>query len=348
MAFWIKAFTIVMVRLLWWLCWCGCSRMPYPLHRLRRFRRTASIRKLFAESALMPRHLVQPLLIGDHAHGREWVMGSTLIEKLSLDLVLKEIEALLGLGMSTVFLQAFSDEKDIEATAAWTPEGLMQRTIVAIKKEFEDDCTVISETSLRTASLYNLEGVVLGGELINDPTAELIAKTALAQADAGADFVCPTEMTDGRVLFTRDTLDDAGHEEVGILAASAKYASALHRGLEPLPDGYGVDPASYQIGVGNQSQALLKIQQDLEEGADAVLFSPMGLTMDLLIEAQNHFEQPMAVYQTASEAAMIELAANEGWFDAETIALEQLTTAHRAGADFMVSFYAKTVAEIIR
>lgn len=319
--------------------------MPYPVHRLRRLKRTPAIRRLLAESVLSPQHLVQPIIIGDMPHGEESLNGSSLITVKSISTALKQVEALLPFGISTVFLQAFPDEKDSEATAAWAEHGLMQQAIQAIKEEFGDDCTVISEVTLRHASRFGEEGVVIDKKVINDPTAERLVKVALAQAEAGADFVCPTDMMDGRTLFIRDHLDDEGFDDTGIITNSVKFCSGLHDSTEaPLSSG-SVDVATYQSGISDKKQALQEVIQDSEEGSDALMLSPASLSTDLLASIKSVMSAPVCVYQTASEAAMIECAATRDWFDDVTIATEQLIAYKRAGADFIVSFYSQHVVK---
>jgi porphobilinogen synthase len=268
--------------------------------------------------------------------------------RYSLDLLLKEIAEVsqLGIGAIALFPVIPEDKKDDTGTESYNPEGLVQTTVKAIKKAVPD-IIVITDVALDPFTTHGHDGLVdENGVILNDPTVEVLAKMALSQAQAGADFVAPSDMMDGRVGAIRQVLDAEGYINVGILAYSAKYASAYYGPFRDALDSapkFG-DKKTYQMDAGNSKEALKEVELDIAEGADIVMVKPALAYLDIIHQVKINTNLPVAAYNVSGEYAMIKAAAANGWIDEKKVILETLTSMKRAGADLILTYFAKEVA----
>ena len=319
--------------------------MAFPIHRPRRLRRTAPIRELVKENRLSPRSLVYPLFACPGSNVREEIQSMPGNYRWSVDLLVEECKSVFDLGISAVILFGIPETKDDAGSGAWDADGIVQRAAGAIKKSLPD-LLVICDTCLDEYTSHGHCGLVKDGEVDNDSTLELLAKTALTQAQAGADMVAPSDMMDGRVGRIRDELDSQGFSAIPIMAYSAKYASALYGPFREAADSspkFG-DRRSYQMDPANQREAMREIALDIEEGADIIMVKPALAYLDILTLARQAFDVPLAAYQVSGEFSMIEAAARAGWIDRKRTVLETLLSIHRAGADMILTYFAKDVA----
>lgn len=319
--------------------------MAFPIHRPRRLRRTAPIRELVKENRLSPRSLVYPLFACPGSNVREEIQSMPGNYRWSVDLLVEECKSVFDLGISAVILFGIPETKDDAGSGAWDADGIVQRAAGAIKKSLPD-LLVICDTCLDEYTSHGHCGLVKNGEVDNDSTLELLAKTALTQAQAGADMVAPSDMMDGRVGRIRDELDSQGFSAIPIMAYSAKYASALYGPFREAADSspkFG-DRRSYQMDPANQREAMREIALDIEEGADIIMVKPALAYLDILTLARQAFDVPFAAYQVSGEFSMIEAAARAGWIDRKRTVLETLLSIHRAGADMILTYFAKDVA----
>ena len=260
---------------------------------------------------------------------------------LSVDEAAEESQKVADAGIPAVILFGIPETKDEKGSSAYDSSGIIQRASTAIKKT-TPDLLVIADTCLCEYTDHGHCGIVEEGEILNDPTLDLIAKTAVSQADTGADWVAPSSMMDGIVSATRSALDRAGHTNVAILSYSAKYASAYYapfREAAQSTPAFG-DRHSHQMDPANRREAMREIATDIEEGADAVMIKPALPCLDVIAEARNRFDAPLAAYQVSGEYSMLKAAAANGWLDERQAALEALTAIKRAGADFILTYYA--------
>ena len=312
---------------------------------MRRLRRTRALRDLVRETELSPRQLVQPLFVVAGEGVREDVPAMPGIERFSISELVGEASELRAAGLGAVILFGVPAEKDEAGSGAYDAEGVVQMAVRALK-EAHPDLTVITDVCLCEYTSHGHCGVVRDGEVDNDLTLELLAKTAISHADAGADVVAPSDMMDGRVGAIRSQLDDEGHSNVAIIAYSAKYASALYGpfrdAAESTPE-FG-DRRGYQMDPANALEGVREAKLDLEEGADVVMVKPATLYLDVVRRVKDETGAPVAAYHVSGEYSMLKAAAQNGWIDEETAVLEALTAIRRAGADLIVSYYAKEAA----
>jgi len=319
--------------------------MAFPIHRPRRLRRTAPIRELVKEHRLSPRSLVYPLFACPGSNVREEIQSMPGNYRWSVDLLVEECKSVFDLGISAVILFGIPETKDDAGSGAYDPDGIVQQAAGAIKKSLPD-LLVICDTCLDEYTSHGHCGLVKDEEVDNDSTLELLAKTALTQAQAGADMVAPSDMMDGRVGRIRDELDSQGFSAIPIMAYSAKYASALYGPFREAADSspkFG-DRRSYQMDPANQREAMREIALDIEEGADIIMVKPALAYLDILALARQAFDVPLAAYQVSGEFSMIEAAARAGWIDRKRAVLETLLSIHRAGAEIILTYFAKDVA----
>jgi porphobilinogen synthase len=312
---------------------------------MRRLRRTRALRDLVRETELSPRQLVQPLFVVAGEGVREDVPSMPGIERFSISELVGEASELQAAGLGAVILFGVPNEKDEAGSGAYDPEGVVQMAVRALK-EAHPDLTVITDVCLCQYTSHGHCGVVRDGEVDNDLTIELLAKTAISHADAGADVVAPSDMMDGRVGAIRSQLDDEGHSNVAIIAYSAKYASALYgpfRDAAESTPGFG-DRRGYQMDPANALEGVREAKLDLEEGADVVMVKPATLYLDVVRRVKDETGAPVAAYHVSGEYSMLKAAAQSGWIDQETAVLETLTAIRRAGADLIVTYYAKEAA----
>ncbi len=322
----------------------------YPLRRNRRLRASASIRALVRETTLSPNDFLVPLFVVEGKQIKQEIPSMPGYYRMSLDLLAQEARELKAMGLLAVLLFVKVDDslKDNAGKEALNPEGLMQRAIRTIK-EAAPELIVMTDVALDPYSEYGHDGIVQEGEIVNDPTNEILAKMALSHAQAGADFAAPSDMMDGRVLHIRQALDQAGFEKTGIMSYSAKYASAFYGPFRDALDsapGFG-DKKTYQMDPANREEAIRETEMDIDEGADIVMVKPGLCYLDIVREIKNAVEVPVAVYQVSGEYAMLKAAAEKGWLDHDAVMLEQLTAIKRAGADIIASYFAKDVVKLL-
>lgn len=321
----------------------------YPLIRNRRLRASESIRRLVRETTLIPDDFLVPLFITEGKGIKEEIPSMPNYFRLSLDNLEKEVKELWKMGLCSVLLFVKVDDKlkDNKGTEALNPDGLMQRAIKTVKNACPQ-MLVMTDVALDPFSSYGHDGIVAEGQILNDETAELLAEMSVSHANAGADFVAPSDMMDGRILTIREALEDEGFLNTGIMAYSAKYASAFYGPFRDALDSAPVDIANvpkdkktYQMDYANRYEAIKETQMDIDEGADIVMVKPGLCYLDIVREIKNEVEVPVAVYQVSGEYAMLKAAAEKGWLDHDAVMLEQLTAIKRAGADIIASYFAK-------
>jgi porphobilinogen synthase len=312
---------------------------------MRRLRRTRALRDLVRETELTPAHLVQPLFVVAGEGVREEVASMPGIQRFSISELVAEAGEVQAAGIKAVLLFGIPAGKDETATGAYDDEGIVQMAVRALK-EAHPDLLVATDVCLCEYTSHGHCGFVRDGEVDNDITVELLAKTAISHAEAGADAVAPSDMMDGRVAAIRHQLDEEGHPDVPIIAYSAKYASALYgpfrEAAESTPD-FG-DRRGYQMDPANAEEAVREAKLDLDEGADMLMVKPATPYLDVIRRVKEATGAPLAAYQVSGEYSMLKAAAGNGWIDERAAALEALTSIRRAGADVVISYYAKEAA----
>jgi porphobilinogen synthase len=321
--------------------------MPFPIQMLRRTRRTGALRSLVRETHLSPSDLVYPIFVTVGEDVKNPVSSMPGIFQLSINHAVAEGQRAHGLGVPAVLLFGIPDEKDEVASGAYDPEGVVQLATRAIK-EATPELIVITDVCLCEYTSHGHCGVVEKGtgEILNDVSLELLARTAASHAEAGADIVAPSDMMDGRVAAVRSELDNEGYQNTPIMAYSAKYASAFYgpfREAADSPPKFG-DRRSYQMDPANAREALLEVELDVEEGADIVMVKPALPYLDVVRQVKETTNLPVAAYSVSGEYAMIKTASHNGWLDERSAVLEALTGVKRAGADIIVTYHAPDVA----
>jgi porphobilinogen synthase len=317
--------------------------------RFRRLRQTEGLRRLVRETRLNVEDFIYPLFVV-HGRGVRREVGSMPgVYQLSVDQLGAEVEELLELGIGAVLVFGIPAQKDELASEAYDPDGIVQRAVRELKKR-APDLVVITDVCNCEYTSHGHCGIVRDGRIVNDPTLELLARTAVSHAEAGADMVAPSDMMDGRVLAIREALDRAGFIEVPILSYAAKYASAFYgpfREAAQSAPAFG-DRRSHQMDPGNRREALREIETDIEEGADAIIVKQALAYLDVIAAARDRFEVPIAAYNVSGEYAMVKAAARNGWIDEQRVVLELLTGIRRAGAQMIITYHAKDVARWLR
>lgn len=321
----------------------------YPLIRNRRLRASESIRRLVRETTLTPDDFLVPLFVTEGKGIKEEIPSMPNYFRLSLDNLEKEVKELWKMGLCSVllFVKVEDKLKDNKGTEALNPNGLMQRAIKTVKNACPQ-MLVMTDVALDPFSSYGHDGIVAEGMILNDESAEVLAEMSISHAKAGADFVAPSDMMDGRILTIREALEDEGFTNTGIMAYSAKYASAFYGPFRDALDSAPVDIANvpkdkktYQMDYSNRYEAIRETQMDIDEGADIVMVKPGLCYLDIVREIRNDVDVPVAVYQVSGEYAMVKAAAEKGWLDHDAVMLEQLTAIKRAGANIIASYFAK-------
>ena len=314
----------------------------FPATRLRRLRRSGALRSLVRETRLDRADLVYPLFVGPESLANEELPA---LGRFSVDDLSSEVEELLGLGLSSVILFGIPEEKDEEGSGASAPDGIVQRALRSLRERYPD-LVLVTDVCLCEYTSHGHCGVIENGEVANDATLELLARTAVSHVEAGADVVAPSDMMDGRVAALRSALDDAGFGETAIVSYAAKYASAFYgpfrEAAESAPS-FG-DRRGYQMDPANVREALRECELDVAEGADALIVKPALPNLDVIRAARERFDLPVAAYNVSGEYAMVKAAAARGWLDERQAAMESLTAISRAGADFIVTYWAKELA----
>ncbi len=323
--------------------------MSFPIHRPRRLRRTETLRSLVRENHLGVRSLVYPLFVCPGSKVQDEIKSMPGNYRWSVELLVEECKSAHDLGIPAVILFGIPESKDEVGSGAYDPNGIVQRAVRAIKRELPD-LLVICDVCLDEYTSHGHCGLIHNGEVDNDSTLPLLAKTAVTQVEAGADIVAPSDMMDGRVGRIRQELDTRGFTQTPILAYSAKYASAFYGPFREAADSapkFG-DRKAYQMDPANQREALREIALDVEEGADIIMVKPALPYLDIIALARREFDVPIAAYQVSGEFSLIEAAARMGWIDRERMMIETLTSIRRAGADIILTYYAKTIARLWR
>jgi porphobilinogen synthase len=322
--------------------------MSYPLYRPRRLRETETIRRMVRETRLSVDCLAMPFFVV-HGRGVRREIGSMPGNfQLSVDELVKEVKETAALGIPAVLLFGLPTSKDAVGSEAYARDGIVQQAVRGIK-DAVSDLVVITDVCLCEYTSHGHCGIVERGRVKNDPTLELLARTAVSHAEAGADMVAPSDMMDGRVGVIREALDDRGHEETPILAYAAKYASAFYGPFREAADSapqFG-DRRSYQMDPANSDEAMREVALDLDEGADMVMVKPALAYLDVLARVKAEFGVPVAAYNVSGEFAMLKAAARLGWLDEERAMLEMLTSIRRAGADVIFTYYAREAARLL-
>ncbi len=319
--------------------------MSFPATRLRRLRRTRALRELVRETDLSPRHLVQPLFVVAGEGVREEVPSMPGIERLSISELVAEGTELQAAGIGAVILFGIPSSKDEAGSGAYDPEGVVQMAVRALK-EAHPELVVITDVCLCEYTSHGHCGIVRDGEVDNDITIELLARTAISHADAGADVVAPSDMMDGRIGAIRSQLDEEGHPNVAIIAYSAKYASAFYgpfRDAASSTPQFG-DRRGYQMDPANALEAVREAELDLEEGADVVMVKPALPYLDVIRRVKEETGAPVGAYQVSGEYSMLKAAASRGWIEERSAVIEALTAIRRAGADLVLTYHAKEAA----
>lgn len=322
----------------------------YPLRRNRRLRQNPAIRNLVRETTVSANDFLVPLFVVEGMGVKEEIPSMPGYYRYSLDLLAREAKELWNMGLQAVllFVKVPDNLKDNAGTEALNPNGLMQRAIKTIK-DVCPDMLVMTDVALDPYSSYGHDGIVEDGQIVNDPTVEVLAEMSVSHAQAGADFVAPSDMMDGRILSIREALEDEGFENTGIMSYSAKYASAYYGPFRDALDsapGFG-DKKTYQMDPGNRDEALRETEMDIDEGADIVMVKPGLCYLDIVRELRNQVDVPIAVYQVSGEYAMVKAAAEKGWLDHDAVMMEQITAIKRAGAQLIASYFAKDVVRLI-
>jgi len=318
--------------------------------RPRILRQSPAIRSLVAETILTPNDFIVPLFIDEGENVATEIASMPNYFRRSIDLTIKEVKEVWSLGIKSIllFVKCKDELKDNTGKESWNPDGLMQRSIKAIK-EAVPEMYIMTDVALDPYSSYGHDGIVENGEIVNDPTVEALVKLSISHAAAGADMVAPSDMMDGRIGAIRQGLEQNGFTKVGIMAYSAKYASCFYGPFRDALDsapGFG-DKKTYQMDYANRIEAIKEAQMDVEEGADIVMVKPGLPYLDIVREVKNAVDVPVSVYNISGEYAMIKAAAKMGWIDENKAILETLTAIKRAGADLMATYFAKDAVKLI-
>ncbi|MNK53193.1 Delta-aminolevulinic acid dehydratase [compost metagenome] len=329
----------------------------FPLQRGRRLRVNESIRSLVRETSLSPSDFMFPMFIAEGENVKVEIPSMPGIFRRSIDLTVEEVKELFDLGIRAVniYVKVSENLKDNTGKEAWNANGLMQQAIRAIKAACPE-MIVMPDVALDPYSIYGHDGIIKNGDVENDSTVDALVKMAISHAEAGADFVAPSDMMDGRVLRLREGLDAAGFQNVGIMSYSAKYASAFYGpfrdALDSAPREADVvvpkDKKTYQMDYANRIEAIKEALSDVEEGADMVMVKPGIAYLDIVREIKNTVHVPVTVYQVSGEYAMIKAASERGWLDHDKIMMEQLMCIKRSGANLISTYFAKEAAILLK
>ena len=318
------------------------------IHRPRRLRRSDAIRALVRETRLAPENFVLPLFVCPGTGVRREISSMPGVYNLSIDETTKEVSAAYDLGVRSIILFGLPESKDTTASGAYAEDGIVQRAIRAVRQS-TPEMIVMADTCLCEYTSHGHCGVVRGNEVINDESLELLARTALSQAAAGADVVAPSAMMDGQVGAIRELLDNQGFSNTAIMAYAVKYASGFYgpfrEAAQSAPE-FG-DRRAYQMDPPNAREAMREAELDYSEGADILMVKPATVYLDVLKMVRDRFDVPLAAYHVSGEYALIKAAAQKGWIDEERVMLETLTSIKRAGADIILTYYAREAIRAI-
>ena len=327
----------------------------FPLRRNRRLRTNEAIRSMVRETIISPNDFIVPLFIVEGKNVKEEIGSMPGYYRYSLDNIEKEVKELWKLGLKSVllFVKVPENLKDNAGKEAINPEGLMQRAVKTVKNAVPE-MIVMTDVALDPYSAYGHDGIIDDGKILNDDTTAVLAEMSLSHAKAGADFVAPSDMMDGRIFEIRSLLEDEGFHDTGIMSYSAKYASAFYGPFRDALDSAPVDAQdipkdkkTYQMDPSNRDEAIRETMMDIDEGADIVMVKPGLCYLDIVRDIKNVVNVPVSVYQVSGEYAMIKAASEKGWLDHDAVVLEQLTAIKRAGADMIASYFAKEAVKLI-
>ncbi|MEO9893662.1 porphobilinogen synthase [Aurantibacter sp.] len=327
----------------------------YPLRRNRRLRSNEAIRNLVRETVITPNDFLVPLFVVEGKGVREEIASMPDYYRLSLDNLEKEVKELWNMGLCAVllFVKVPDNLKDNFGKEALNANGLMQLAIKTVKNACPD-MLVMTDVALDPYSIYGHDGIIENGKILNDESAEFLAKMSVSHALAGADVVAPSDMMDGRIQIIRESLENEGLVDTGIMSYSAKYASAFYGPFRDALDSAPVDlvdipkdKKTYQMDFANREEAIRETRMDVEEGADIVMVKPGLCYLDIVRDIKNTFDVPVAVYQVSGEYAMLKAAAEKGWLDHDAVMMEQVLAIKRAGASIIASYFAKDVVRLI-
>ncbi|PYP88253.1 MAG: porphobilinogen synthase [Candidatus Angelobacter sp. Gp1-AA117] len=346
--------------------------MSFPVTRLRRMRRSESLRSLVRETHLTPTNFIYPLFVCPGERVRKEVSSMPGVFNLSVDEAAKEAKEAKALGLGGIILFGLPEKKDEIATGAWAEDGIVQRATRAIKQEVRDlvvigdvclceymshgHCGIVEKKKHNPSAASSQQGGTAAQpaaepeyEIVNDPSLDILTKTAVSQARAGMDVIAPSDMMDGRVAAIRKGLDQSGFGNTPILSYAAKFASGFYGPFREAADSapqFG-DRRSYQMDGANVREAMREIQQDIDEGADMIMVKPAMPYLDVIAEARRRFDLPLAAYQVSGEYAMMQAAIQKGWLDRNRVILESLTSIRRAGAEMILTYFAKEAAKLL-
>ncbi|WP_372944575.1 porphobilinogen synthase [Muriicola sp.] len=327
----------------------------YPLRRNRILRSNPSIRKMVRETLLHPADFLVPLFVVEGHGVKEEIPSMPHYYRLSLDLLQKEVKELWDMGLCAVllFVKIPDNLKDNTGVEALNPHGLMQRAIKTVK-ETCPDMLVMTDVALDPYSTYGHDGIVAKGQILNDATNEVLAQMSITHAQAGADFVAPSDMMDGRIRIIREALEDEELTNTGIMSYAAKYASGFYGPFRDALQSAPVaskeapeDKQTYQMDPGNRLEAIKEAEMDIDEGADIIMVKPGLCYLDIVRDLREMVEVPLAVYQVSGEYAMLKAAADRGWLDHDTVMMEQLISIKRAGANIIATYFAKEAVKLL-
>ena len=320
----------------------------FPVSRPRRMRRNEVIRRIVRETTLSPSDFIYPMFVIEGKDKRKEISSMPGCFQETVDHLVKNAKEAYSLGVPAVLLFGIPDHKDEVGSEAYNENGIVQQAVRAIK-DAEPDIYVITDVCLCEFTSHGHCGIIENGQVMNDPTLELLAKEALTHAAAGADMVAPSDMMDGRVMAIRDTLDEEGYTDVPIMSYAAKYASSFYgpfrEAAESTPQ-FG-DRKSYQMDPGNRREALREVALDIDEGADIVMVKPALSYLDIISDVKRTFELPVAAYNVSGEYSLVKAAAARDWVDGERVMMEILTSIKRAGADIILTYHAKEAAAVL-
>ena len=323
--------------------------MPFPIQRLRRLRETEPLRRMVRETSLTPNDFIYPVFVTEGQGRREPIVSMPGQSRLSIDLLVKEAHEVKALGIPAMILFGIPDRKDERGSSGFDPEGIVQRAIRAVKAQVPD-LVLITDVCIDEYTSHGHCGIVRDGKILNDETLDCLRTMAKTHAQAGADMVAPSDMMDGRVAAIRDELDRAGFVDLPIMAYAAKFASCFYA---PFRDAANSSPQfgdrqSYQMDPANKREALREIDLDIEEGADIIMVKPAMPYLDIISAARERTLLPIAAYQVSGEYSMIKAAAQAGWLDERRAMLESLLSIKRAGAEIILTYFAKEAAGLLQ
>ncbi|MCI1280775.1 MAG: porphobilinogen synthase [Nitrospira sp.] len=323
--------------------------MAFPIQRLRRLRETEPLRRMVRETSLTPNDFIYPVFVTEGQGRREPIASMPGQSRVSIDLLIKEAEEVKALGIPAMILFGIPDQKDERGSSGFDPDGIVQRAIRAVKAQVPD-LVLITDVCVDEYTSHGHCGIVRGGKILNDETLDCLRTMAKTHAQAGADMVAPSDMMDGRVAAIRDELDRAGFAEIPIMAYAAKFASCFYA---PFRDAANSSPQfgdrqSYQMDPANKREALREIDLDIEEGADIIMVKPAMPYLDIISAARERTLLPIVAYQVSGEYSMIKAAAQAGWLDERRAMLESLLSIKRAGAEMILTYFAKEAARLLQ